>query len=146
MYQKKRNEDIRCPLEYGVNLLAGKWKSRIICLLGNVRPMRYGELKANLLTISDGVLSSTLNQLIRMEMVRKSEDQPGLAEYRLTEKALSLIPLLQGLCQWSGSYYNGKNDVVMTHCLNCEFYRQWENGTVEKTASAVPEREEEDTR
>ena len=32
-YQKKLEEDIRCPLEYGLAIFGGKWKSRIICVL-----------------------------------------------------------------------------------------------------------------
>ena len=30
---KKMDEDIRCPLEYGLSVFGGKWKSRIICVL-----------------------------------------------------------------------------------------------------------------
>ena len=32
MYKKKLEEDIRCPLEYGLDVFGGKWKSRIICV------------------------------------------------------------------------------------------------------------------
>ena len=30
MYQRKLEKDIRCPLEYGMELFGGKWNSRII--------------------------------------------------------------------------------------------------------------------
>lgn len=33
MYQRKLEKDIRCPLEYGMELFGGKWNSRIICVL-----------------------------------------------------------------------------------------------------------------
>lgn len=33
MYQPKMEKDIRCPLEYGLAIFGGKWKSRIICVL-----------------------------------------------------------------------------------------------------------------
>ncbi len=33
MYQKKMEKDIRCPLEYGLEIFGGKWKPRIICVL-----------------------------------------------------------------------------------------------------------------
>ena len=32
-YEKKLDDDIRCPLEYGLTLFGGKWRSRIICVL-----------------------------------------------------------------------------------------------------------------
>ena len=33
MYQRKLEKDIRCPLEYGMELFGGKWNSCIICVL-----------------------------------------------------------------------------------------------------------------
>lgn len=37
MYQPKLEKDIRCPLEYGLAVFGGKWKSRIICVLAEKR-------------------------------------------------------------------------------------------------------------
>ena len=45
MYQKKMKEDIRCPLEYGLEIFGGKWRSRIICVLAAKHTLRYSELK-----------------------------------------------------------------------------------------------------
>lgn len=36
MYQRKLEKDIRCPLEYGMELFGGKWNSRIICVLATL--------------------------------------------------------------------------------------------------------------
>ena len=33
MYQHKLEKDIICPLEYGLQVFGGKWKSRIFCVL-----------------------------------------------------------------------------------------------------------------
>ena len=43
MYKPKLAKDIRCPLEYGLAVFGGKWKSRIICVLAEqpvLRPPR----------------------------------------------------------------------------------------------------------
>ena len=40
MYQKKLEKDIRCPLEYGLSVVGGKWKSRIICVLAAKETLR----------------------------------------------------------------------------------------------------------
>ena len=32
-YKKNLDDDIRCPLEYGLAMFGGKWKSRIIRVL-----------------------------------------------------------------------------------------------------------------
>ena len=41
MYQRKLEKDIRCPLEYGMELFGGKWNSRIICVLAALGTLRY---------------------------------------------------------------------------------------------------------
>ena len=46
MYHKKLESDIRCPLEYGLEVFGGKWKSRVICVLADKKTLRYSELRA----------------------------------------------------------------------------------------------------
>lgn len=41
MYKPKLEKDIRCPLEYGLEIFGGKWKSRIICVLSKKKILRY---------------------------------------------------------------------------------------------------------
>ena len=64
MYQKKLDPDIRCPLEYGLELFGGKWNSRIICVLANKGVLRYSELREEMGNITDAVLAATLKVLI----------------------------------------------------------------------------------
>ena len=64
MYHKKLESDIRCPLEYGLEVFGGKWKSRVICVLADKKILRYSELRAELVNITDAVLSTTLKALI----------------------------------------------------------------------------------
>ena len=55
MYQKKLEEDIRCPLEYGLEIFGGKRKSRIICVLAARETLRYSELRREMSNITDAV-------------------------------------------------------------------------------------------
>ena len=52
MYQKKLQEDIRCPLEYGLEVFGGKWKSRIICVLAEMKTLRYSEIRKQMCNIT----------------------------------------------------------------------------------------------
>ena len=52
MYQHKLEKDIRCPLEYGLTLFGGKWKSRIICVLAEKGTLRYSILRKEMGNIS----------------------------------------------------------------------------------------------
>ena len=91
MYQPKMEKDIRCPLEYGLAIFGGKWKSRIICVLAAQAPLRYSILRKEMGNITDAVLSSTLKELMADGMVlRTSYDEiPPRVEYQLTEKGTS---------------------------------------------------------
>ena len=83
MYQRKLEKDIRCPLEYGLEMFGGKWKSRIICVLAAKEVLRYSELRREMGNITDAVLASTLKELIADDIVsRTSYDEiPPRVEY-----------------------------------------------------------------
>lgn len=72
MYQKKLAADIRCPLEYGLSVFGGKWKSRIICVLAQNNKLRYSELRKELANITDAVLAAALKELIADDMVARA--------------------------------------------------------------------------
>ncbi len=123
MYKPKLEKDIRCPLEYGLDIFGGKWKSRVICVLAGMGTLRYGELRKEMANITDAVLATTLKELIADEIIeRKSYDEiPPKVEYSLTEKGASVVPILQSICKWSGAYHKDNNGNVMTQCQRCDY-------------------------
>lgn len=123
MYKPKLDKDIRCPLEYGLDVFGGKWNSRIICVLAEKETLRYSELRSALTNITDAVLGASLKALMKNEMIkRKSYDEiPPKVEYSLTEKGLSVVPILQSICQWSGAYHREDTENVMPHCQKCDY-------------------------
>lgn len=122
MYQKKIKEDIRCPLEYGLSVFGGKWKSRIICVLAAKKKLRYSEIRKEMCNITDAVLATTLKELIQDGIVnRKSFDEiPPRVEYTLTEKGESVVPILQNICSWSGIFFREENEHTLTQCQKCD--------------------------
>ena len=64
MYKPKLEKNIRCPLEYGLDVFGGKWKSRIICVLADKKVLRYSSLRKEMINITDAVLASALKELI----------------------------------------------------------------------------------
>ncbi|WP_432626987.1 winged helix-turn-helix transcriptional regulator [Brotaphodocola sp.] len=124
MYQKKMEKDIRCPLEYGLEIFGGKWKPRIICVLNEKEVLRYSGIRREMTNITDAVLASTLKELIRDGVIdRTSYDEiPPRVEYRLTEKGKSVVPILQSICKWSGIFYRDENDHVLSQCEKCDYH------------------------
>lgn len=124
-YKKKLDDDIRCPLEYGLALFGGKWKSRIICVLSAREKLRYSEIRKEMYNITDAVLAATLKELITNGIIgRRSYDEiPPRVEYSLTEKGKSVVPILQSICQWSDIFYKEDNENTMTQCQRCDHRR-----------------------
>ena len=123
MYQKKMQEDIRCPLEYELEVFGGKWKSRIICVLAEKKLLRYSELRREMANITDAVLATTLKELITDEIIhRKQFDEiPPHVEYYLTDKGISVVPILRSICQWAGIYRNEDSELSLPQCKKCNY-------------------------
>lgn len=123
MYQKKIVQDIRCPLEYGLEIFGGKWKPRIICVLNEKKILRYSGIRKEMTNITDAVLAAALKELIQDDIVeRKSYDEvPPRVEYSLTEKGNSVVPILQSICAWSGIFHRNDSDHILAQCEKCDY-------------------------
>lgn len=91
----------RDAVELAVDVLSDRWTFLILreAFFG-VR--RYGQLQRNL-GIARNVLAERLRQLVgdgMLERVRYRTD-PDWYEYRLTERALDLYPVIVGLMRWA---------------------------------------------
>ena len=124
-YKKKLDDDIRCPLEYGLAIFGGKWKSRIICVLAAKERLRYSTLRKEMYNITDAVLAATLKDLMEDGIVdRKSYDEiPPRVEYFLTQKGASVVPILQSICAWSDIFYKEDSENEMVQCQKCDHRR-----------------------
>lgn len=120
-YQKKIENKIRCPFEYGLQVFGGKWKARVLCLLNKYPALRFSEISQNMENIADGVLAATLKDLMEEELVTRTayNEVPPRVEYSLTEKGLSVAPILKIICMWSGQYYT-PTDELLSPCRDCE--------------------------
>ena len=124
MYKHKTEKDIRCPLEYGMDIFGGKWKPRILCMLSLNGSMRYGELKKELDTVSDTMLAATVKEMINDDLVRRIQydEIPPKVEYSLTEVGESLKPVLANICIWS-RLKRGDSDCPSL-CTKCFYERK----------------------
>ena len=121
MYERKAEKDIRCPLEYAMDVFGGKWKSRVICLLNEKGVMRYSELKKRLSNVTDTVLASALKEMQESELVLRTQysEIPPRVEYSLTKKGKSVVPLLGSMCKWAAAYQEPEEEIKYPLCNNC---------------------------
>ncbi len=116
------SEPIHCILEHGLEVFGGKWKSRIICVLYMKGTMRYHELSKELVNISNKVLSSVLRELVSDGIISRTEIDAvhPKVEYSLTEKGLSVVPILKSIADWGGMYLSdGSDDRPL--CKKCDY-------------------------
>ena len=123
MYQKKLEADIRCPLEYGLELFGGKWKSRIICVLNEKDTLRYSSIRQEMRNITDAVLAATLKELLRNGLIsrRQYNEIPPRVEYALTDRGKSVVPILQSICRWAGMFQKDSGGEKLPQCQKCDF-------------------------
>ncbi|MFV0394351.1 MAG: winged helix-turn-helix transcriptional regulator [Coprobacillaceae bacterium] len=126
MYKPKLEKEIRCPLEYGLNIFGGKWKSRIICVLSEKKVLRYNTLRKEMTDITDAVLATALKELLKDEIISRIQynEIPPKVEYSLTKKGESVVPILQHICQWSGIYHKTDTSNTLTQCQKCDYHQQ----------------------
>ncbi|MBQ9196299.1 MAG: helix-turn-helix transcriptional regulator [Clostridia bacterium] len=120
-YQKKIDSVPRCPFEYGLHVFGGKWNARVICLLSRQKALRFQQIRAELEDITDSVLSGALRELSAHGIVSRTayNEIPPRVEYALTEKGLSIVPLLESICRWSQLHHEMNETALLSPCRQC---------------------------
>lgn len=90
-----------CPLVGALNVIGGKWKPMILHMLSS-GTLRYGELKKNIPPVSQKMLTQQLRELETDGIVRRTvyAEVPPRVEYALTERGVTLTPILDALYHW----------------------------------------------
>lgn len=103
MYQRKLPKEYYCTVDYALDIFGGKWKPRLLCILGNEAPLRYGDLKREMENISDAALADSLKELQQQGIISRHQynEMPIRVEYSLTAKGKSLLPVLDTISDWA---------------------------------------------
>lgn len=91
---------------YTLSLIGGKWKMIILYCLSDGEPVRFNELQRIIGGITFKTLSTQLKELEADGLVLRKEypQIPPKVEYSLSEKGLSLIPVLETMCLWGSEH------------------------------------------
>ena len=94
----------KCPIRNVLSRIGDRWSLLVLLtLLDNEHPMRFRDLCKAIPDVSQKMLTSTLRELEADDLVNRTvyPEVPSRVEYELTERGLSLIPLLNQLVDWS---------------------------------------------
>ncbi len=96
----------KCYFELAMCLLSGKWKAIIVYHLAETGVMRFSELKRSMPEITERMLSKQLKELETDRLISKKiyNQIPPKVEYRLTDIAEKLFPILNRMRDWGVEY------------------------------------------
>lgn len=109
-----------CPLRLTMDIVGGKWRLSIICLLKDGRPLRYNQIKKGVPGITNVMLSQSLKHLEEYEIITRKQynEVPVRVEYQLTDNGRTLLNLLEKFSEW-GNQYISRYPTYQSHCENC---------------------------
>ncbi len=103
---KTQKPDGTCPVGKTLNILRGKWTTKIIFELQKGERFRFGELKRKLPEITNTMLSSTLKELENLGIVKREQfnEIPPHTEYSLTDAGRDMLPVFYEMALWGQKY------------------------------------------
>lgn len=95
----------RCPIALTAGLLAGRWRTNVLWLVWR-GTNRFNRIARALPEVNRGALMRVLRGLEADGLVQRTERgaRPAPVEYALTERAVSLAPLLAQLAEWGRAH------------------------------------------
>ncbi|MCM1034249.1 MAG: helix-turn-helix transcriptional regulator [Paludibacter sp.] len=95
--------DPKCPIRNILARISDKWSLLVLHTLAEKDVCRFGELRRYIPDVSQRMLTVTLRTLEEDGLVsrRVYPEVPPRVEYRLTSRALSLLPHIEALTNWA---------------------------------------------
>ena len=94
-----------CPFTRAIGTIGNKWKPIIINVIGT-RTIRFGQLDAIIPHITRKVLTEQLKELEEDGLLERLayKELPPRVEYKLSEKGLAFLPILENIKEWNIKY------------------------------------------
>jgi DNA-binding HxlR family transcriptional regulator len=102
---KKRSE---CPISCSLDIFGDKWSLLIIRDMMFFNKSTYGEFLKSEEGIATNILASRLQSLEENKLIEKLEHPDSKAKvlYKLTQKAIDLLPIIVEIHLWAEKYYD----------------------------------------
>ncbi|MCJ7821351.1 MAG: helix-turn-helix transcriptional regulator [Bacteroidales bacterium] len=92
---------LKCPVQHSLKFIGGKWRMGILWSLKN-GCRRFGELKRDVLGITEKMLIQELRHLESLDIIsrRVYYEIPPRVEYSLTPRGETLVPVIENIVSW----------------------------------------------
>lgn len=110
---------LTCEMEITLNVIGGKWKPLILYFLIENGTKRFGEIKSFINHTSHKTLTNQLRELEQDNLVSRTvyPTVPPKVEYSMTQKGLSLYPILEAMCEWGENNLDDKYELINPQCV-----------------------------
>jgi len=98
---KYEEKEYVCSVEFALDIVSGKWRGLILWHLSH-GTLRYGEIRKHLGKITQKMLTQTLRDLEKHQLITRKiyPVVPPKVEYTITEYGEKIIPIFQQLSEW----------------------------------------------
>lgn len=103
-----------CPLASALDLFGDKWTLLIVRDLIYFGPSTFKKLSQSSESIQTNTLADRLKKLEALGVISKRpyQERPVRYEYELTDKGLSLIPVVKALTLWGQDHIEARETIV----------------------------------
>ncbi|WFR58808.1 helix-turn-helix domain-containing protein [Anaerocolumna sp. AGMB13025] len=103
--------DKDCGTYKTLEIFQGKWNIRVLFELIKHDTIRFGDLKKQIDEITNTMLTSTLRDLEKRELVNRVQfnEIPPHVEYSLSQAGKDLYPIFIEMMQWNNKYQQSPN-------------------------------------
>ena len=93
---------MNCAVDATMSVIEGRWKTVILCKLYKNGPMRFNQLMKSIDGVSPRILTKQLKEMESDGIISRVSYQeiPPRVEYSITDKGLSLGPILKAMADW----------------------------------------------
>jgi len=98
---KYDGKEYACAFGFALDMVTGKWKGMILWYLRD-ETLRYGEIRKKLDGITQKMLTQTLRDLEKHQLITRKVYPvvPPKVEYTITEHGQKLIPIFEKMLEW----------------------------------------------
>ncbi len=109
---------VGCEIEVTLKMIGGKCKPLILYSLIESGAMRFTELMSLVTQVSQKTLTNQLRELQADGLITRQAfaEVPPRVEYSITEKGLSLFPILEMMCDWGEKNIDERFELQNPQC------------------------------
>lgn len=106
-------------LEVTLRMIGGKCKPLILYILAEEGSKRFNQLMCIVSNISQKTLTNQLRELESDGLITRTcyAQVPPRVDYAITEKGLTLFPILELMCEWGEKNADERYEITNPHCI-----------------------------